>query len=185
MSKESLVIPLQEVINADTVQVGGMARQLSALIRAGYPVPAGGCITSEAYTWHVQENGLAGFIEHATGELTTCTAEQTRGILAGVREAIIHAPMPPGAEQQIRVFYRRLAARAVAVRSSATAEDLPEHSFAGQYDTILHVISEVQCLEAVKQCWASLWNERAVSCWRIHPGVMLLFKTDVIYWSRR
>jgi phosphoenolpyruvate synthase/pyruvate phosphate dikinase len=81
----------------------------------------------------------------------------------GAREAVATAPVPPDVETAVRGAYAAMGAGPVAVRSSATAEDLPFASFAGQQDSFLDVVGADAVLEAVRQCWASLWTDRAVS----------------------
>jgi pyruvate,water dikinase len=96
-----------------------------------------------------------------TAKLADAKHEGIRDILAGVRQAIIATPMADELVDQIRGHYEILKADRVAVRSSATAEDLPGHSFAGLYDTYLGVTGLDSCIKAVQKCWASLWTERA------------------------
>jgi pyruvate,water dikinase len=121
--------------------VGGKAANLGVLTGARLPVPPGFCVTTEAY----------------------------RRVAAGVpldevRAALLAVEIPADIADEIRTRYRELGADApVAVRSSATAEDLPFASFAGQQDTFLNVVGVDSVLEAVRRCWASLWTDRAVA----------------------
>jgi phosphohistidine swiveling domain-containing protein len=145
-----LVRSLDELTAADLAEAGGKGANLGELRRAGFPVPDGFVITTAAYALAAEAAGV-------TGE-TPATA---RVRLAGT-------PVPPGIADAVREAYRALGAPAVAVRSSATAEDLPDASFAGQQDTILGVRDDDAVLDAVRTCWASLWNDRAVAYRQTH-----------------
>jgi pyruvate,water dikinase len=96
-----------------------------------------------------------------TEKAASLNPEEKRALLEEIRESIFGAPMQKGLEEEIGDRLRGLGAAALAVRSSATAEDLPGCSFAGQYDTFLGITGLAGCLEAVRKCWASLWTERA------------------------
>jgi len=121
--------------------VGGKAANLGVLTAAGLPVPPGFCVTTEAYR------------------------RVAAGVpLAEVRDALLGVEIPADIADEIRTRYLELGAAApVAVRSSATAEDLPFASFAGQQDTFLNVVGVDSVLDAVRRCWASLWTDRAVA----------------------
>src|SRR2546430_801183 len=145
-----LVRSLDELTAADLPEVGGKGANLGELRRAGFPVPDGFVITTAAYA---RAGGSAG----VTGE-TPATA----------RVRLAASPVPAGIAVAVREAFRALGAPAVAVRSSATAEDLPDASFAGQQDTILGVTGEEAVIDAVRKCWASLWNDRAVAYRQTH-----------------
>ncbi|MCA1709900.1 MAG: phosphoenolpyruvate synthase, partial [Actinobacteria bacterium] len=131
--------------------VGGKAANLGELIRAGFPVPPGFCITTSAY----QQVAANAFDSGAPD--TGLIAEQAR-------TAILAAPVPTAIADAVERAYRALGDDVpVAVRSSATAEDLPWASFAGQQDTFLNIVGVDALLDAVRRCWASLWTDRAVS----------------------
>src|SRR5438045_1328024 len=140
-----LVRSLDELTAADTADAGGKGANLGELRRAECPVPEGFVITTASYALAAEAAGV-------TGE-TPATA----------RVRLAASPVPAGIAHAVREAYRALSASEVAVRSSATAEDLPDASFAGQQDTILDVAGEDAVLEAVRRCWASLWNDRAVA----------------------
>jgi pyruvate,water dikinase len=139
-----LVVPLAALGARDLPIAGGKGANLGELMRAGFPVPDGFVITTDAYVAAASAAGV--------------DPEDP----AGARARLLGTPMPPEIANAARDAYRALGGR-VAVRSSATAEDLPEASFAGQQDTILDVEGESALLDAVRRCWSSLWNERAVS----------------------
>ncbi|MEV4312857.1 PEP/pyruvate-binding domain-containing protein [Actinocrispum sp. NPDC049592] len=120
--------------------VGGKGANLGVLTNAGLPVPPGFCITTDAY-------------RRVAGD------DHTKA-----RDQILNAEIPPEIAEEITKAYEALGENIpVAVRSSATAEDLPFASFAGQQDTYLNIIGAQAVLEATRHCWASLWTERAVS----------------------
>ena len=140
--------------------VGGKAANLGELIRAGLPVPDGFCVTTAAYEQASQQAGL----EPILHELATTNAGDTARLeqfAAAARAALLAVTMPAAIVEAIREAYHE--PLPVAVRSSATAEDLPFASFAGQQETYLNVIGIDAVLDAVRRCWASLWTDRAVS----------------------
>ncbi|KOV79105.1 PEP/pyruvate-binding domain-containing protein [Nocardia sp. NRRL S-836] len=135
-----------EIDGTMTALVGGKAANLGELTRAGLPVPRGFCVTTDAYRVVAQ-----------AGELAATTPENAR-------RTVLETPVPLEVRDAVVACYRGLGDRvSVAVRSSATAEDLPFASFAGQQDTFLNVVGEDAVVDAVRRCWASLWTDRAVS----------------------
>ncbi|QFY07342.1 pyruvate, phosphate dikinase [Nonomuraea phyllanthi] len=148
-----LVLPLDDAA-ADLDTVGGKGASLARLVRAGLPVPGGFHVTTEAYRT---------FVAAFRGEIDAGDPERTAELFA-------RHEMPGAVAEEILRAYRALGEEvAVAVRSSATAEDLPEMSFAGQQDTYLNVRGD-GLLDAVRRCWASLWNARAIA-YRERNGV--------------
>ncbi|MCX6498676.1 MAG: phosphoenolpyruvate synthase, partial [Arthrobacter sp.] len=143
--------------------VGGKAANLGELIRAGLPVPAGFCLTTLAYRRATSTAGLdavhAGLAATAPDDLPRLAS-----LAADARRQVLAADVPADVAAAVRDAYAALGTDVpVAVRSSATAEDLPFASFAGQQDTFLNVVGVDAVLAAVRQCWASLWTDRAVS----------------------
>lgn len=136
---------LDEVEERDVDRVGGKGANLGRLLRLGLPVPPGFVVTTNAYRAVL-----------AAPDLAQTTPDQRRARLPTT-------PLPDDVSAAIRDAYQRLAAPAVAVRSSGTAEDLAAASFAGQHDTFLNVVGLEALLAAVRGCWASLWSERAVA----------------------
>ena len=133
--------------------VGGKAANLGELVSAGFAVPDGFCVTTPAYARVAESAGI--------GELLDGPED---GLAARARVAILAAPVPDDVAEAVLGTYRALGPDVpVAVRSSATAEDLPAASFAGQQDTYLDVVGADALLDAVRRCWASLWTDRAVS----------------------
>ena len=145
-----LVRSLDELTAADTADAGGKGANLGELRRAAFPVPDGFVITTASYALAAEAAGV------------------TVGTPATARVRLAASPVPAGIADAVREAYRALGAPEVAVRSSATAEDLPDASFAGQQDTMLGVSGEDAVLDAVRRCWASLWNDRAVAYRQSH-----------------
>ncbi len=152
--------------------VGGKGASLSRMVNAGLPVPVGFHITTEAYWLFVKENGLQRDILKAIDAVDATIPETLEAASKTIRELFVRAPIPLELANELMQAYDKLpgSAPAVAVRSSATAEDLPEASFAGQQDTYLNVIGPDVVLEAVRKCWASLWTARAIG-YRARRGI--------------
>jgi len=161
MDTEILCLEVQGVAGlgcfsrADIHKAGGKGSNLGELIQAGFHVPDGFVITTDVYDEFVQYNRLASIIAQAV------VGKSYDG--ASIKAAIERSLIPPDIEQEILEAYTHLGQGAVAVRSSATAEDLPGMAFAGQQDTYLNVIGPQALLDAVRKCWASLWSERAIA----------------------
>src|SRR5829696_384534 len=158
-SKEALidvfVVPLEWLGRDDLALAGGKGTNLGELVRLGIPVPDGFVVTTAAYDGFVAHNRLGETITRALRE------QQDNG--ATIRAAFERAPIPPEIERNILAAYREHGEGPVAVRSSATAEDLPEAAFAGQQDTFLNISDEQALLDSVRRCWASLWTDRAIA----------------------
>lgn len=160
-----MILGLEDIEPGSERGVGGKAANLARLLRLGFFVPPGFCVTGAAYRAHMNTHGLW---VRAREALEADSTSLTRA-LAQLRHAIAEAPLDESLAAAIRQGYVDLGAPHVAVRSSATAEDLPEHSFAGQHGTYF-VSDTLSCLERVKHCWASVWTERAVA-YRRHSDV--------------
>src|SRR6187431_1553925 len=142
---ERLAIPLSEIRAGDIAAAGGKGANLGELIAAGFQVPDGYVLTTDAYVAAARAAKVdAAKADDAGDRLRALTVP--RAIATAATEA-----------------YDALGGAKVAVRSSATAEDLPGASFAGQQDTYLGIEGHDALLDAVRRCWASLWNERAVA----------------------
>jgi pyruvate,water dikinase len=156
----------------DVALVGGKNASLGEMIRAlrplGVRVPDGFAITAEAYRRFLDANRLSRRISGALGSIDPADVEDLIATARRIRNDVLAAPLPEELAAEIGEAYRRLSHGSgpgdldVAVRSSATAEDLPGASFAGQHDSFLFVHGEVQLLDAVKRCFASLFNARAI-----------------------
>src|SRR5215210_3039048 len=160
-----LILPSSAIDSGALAVAGGKAANLGELVRAGFPVPAGFCITTAAYDLVAADAGL----EPTLAALAETRPEDTARLAELATEArsyLSDARVPDVLGRTIAEAYGDFGDGApvpVAVRSSATAEDLPQASFAGQQDTYLNVVGVQSVLDAVRRCWASLWTERAVS----------------------
>ena len=168
MSNYNYIKWFQEVGKNDVDIVGGKGANLGQLTQFGLPVPPGFCITAQAYTEFVNFAKLQKSISDIIDGLDVNDTEALNEAGDKVRKAIMNAPVKPIIEEEIRTVYREFASKLnlqeplVAVRSSATAEDLPDASFAGQQETFLYIFGEDELIKHVKKCWASLWNSRAI-----------------------
>jgi pyruvate,water dikinase len=159
-----------------TLQVaGGKGANLARLTRAGFPVPRGFIVPTAAYRAFVDANDLTGVIAASLMNLAPGDAAQLEAASAAICMAFSRGRMPEGAAAAICAAYESMAGEdtgdlAVAVRSSATLEDLPDLSFAGQQDTFLNVIGAPALLRAVVDCWSSLWTGRAIG-YRMRNGL--------------
>ena len=169
-----LILHLDDLGDGAAEATGPKAFALARMARLGLPVPPGFCVTGAAYRSHVEStfgNGLDGTL----ADLAQEGERDRRGeVLAGLRAAIRSAPLSGPLEAALTSAWRELVdlagAPSVAVRSSSTAEDLPDQSFAGQHDSFLGVVDLSGCLLAVRRCWASLWTERAYE-YRARNGI--------------
>lgn len=169
---ESHVVWFDEIGMADVPQVGGKNASLGEMTRSlktgGVRVPDGFATTAAAYRTFIEANGIdaamrARIAEYRAGEASL------RSTGEAIRELFLDSEFPEDIAESIRSHYRTLAERAgldrlsVAVRSSATAEDLPDASFAGQQETFLNISGERELLDACRRCYASLFTDRAIS----------------------
>jgi pyruvate,water dikinase len=177
MSQASHVLPLSALRKHDVATVGGKNSSLGELISqlsaAGVRVPGGFATTAAAFTEFLAHNNLTAKINEA---LSTLDVEDLNALTrtgAMVREWVTEAPLQPALENAIHSAYAELTKESpdasFAVRSSATAEDLPDASFAGQQETFLNIKGIDNVLVAIKHVFASLYNDRAIS-YRVHKG---------------
>jgi phosphohistidine swiveling domain-containing protein len=171
------VKPLEYVLPLETPEatletVGGKGASLSRLVAAGLPVPDGFHITTAAYRRFVAENNLQSGVLAGLEAVDLSQPSALEAASETIRAMFAQAKTPPDVAGAVAQAYAELAGRdpIVAVRSSATAEDLPEASFAGQQETYLNVRGAAEVLEAVKRCWASLWTARAIG-YRTRQGI--------------
>jgi pyruvate,water dikinase len=178
MSNDSLILDLARVRAADVASVGGKNASLGELISqlagAGVRGPGGFATTAQAYREFVAQNSLAARIAKRLEGLDAEDVTALKNAGEEIRRWMIAQPIPERLEREISAAYEKLADGAgtgasFAVRSSATAEDLPDASFAGQQETILNVHGREHLLDAVKRVLASLYNDRAIS-YRVHQG---------------
>ena len=144
--------------------VGGKGMSLAKMIQAGFPVPDGFHITTEAYRQFVTSNKLQTRILNALKDVDTTLPTSLETASATISRFFAESKIPNDIATSIITAYNAINnQQSVAVRSSATAEDLPEASFAGQQETFLNIRGEQALIEAVKKCWASLWTGRAIA----------------------
>ncbi len=170
---EDSVVWLEEVGKEDIAIVGGKGASLGEMLRAELPVPTGFAVTAQAFRRFLDENGISNEL-FSSLEVDVDNADVLRESEKNAKKIIMEAKIPADIEKSIRSKYKELCKREgneafVAVRSSATAEDLPDASFAGQQDTFLNIRGEKNVMEAVKKCWASLYGARAIY-YRVKQG---------------
>ncbi|MDI1477501.1 PEP/pyruvate-binding domain-containing protein [Polyangium sp. y55x31] len=162
MTTEGTVLPLSALDRSSLPIAGGKAANLGEMLRAGVPVPPGFVLTTSAFRAAAKAANIGPQLEElakAEPSDRACLA----ALAAEIRAALSSVTVPEAiAEACVRAYDAELGGAAVAVRSSATAEDLPDASFAGQQDTYLGVLGKDALLDAVRRCWASLFTERAV-----------------------
>lgn len=159
-------------ISAEEIElVGGKGANLGVMARAGFPVPPGFCVVAPAYREVIESSGLYPVIESILNKMDMKDPADVTRKSAEIRDLISRQPIPGEMSAEITRGYRSLgqelgladpAEVPVAIRSSATAEDLPTASFAGQQDTYLNIRGEEELLEHIRRCWASLWTARAI-----------------------
>jgi len=170
-------IPFAELGRHDVAVVGGknssLGEMIANLASAGVTVPGGYATTADAYREFLAQGGLDARIRDALATLDVDDVARLAATGAQIREWILSTPFPPRLQQEIVAGYDAMCEGgiepSVAVRSSATAEDLPEASFAGQQETLLNVRGRDQVVQAVHEVFASLFNDRAIA-YRVHQG---------------
>src|SRR5262245_19826386 len=165
-----LVCWLHELGKEDGALAGGKGANLGELLRAGLPVPPGFVVATDAYHLFVSANSLQPEIERLARDAPPGDMAALEGAARAVAALFDGGAMPALITAAVREAYARLREPPVAVRSSATAEDLPGASFAGQMETYLNVRGAEAVLAAVRRCWASLWTARALS-YRANQGI--------------
>lgn len=156
------IVWFNEVTKDDVPVVGGKGANLGEMTRAGIPVPPGFIVTADAYFDFLEKANLGDSITKLLEPLDVNNGKKLNQISAKVKKLIIDAGMPAELAADIKAAYAKLGGGLVAVRSSATAEDLPEASFAGQQSTFLNIQGEDEVVKSVVECWASLFESRAI-----------------------
>ncbi len=170
VKEKELVLWFEDVRNIDVSIVGGKNASLGEMIYSGLPVPPGFAVTAFSYERYIQEKNIAEQIYKLITETVTNPNDPKQYDTASkkIRELIEKTDMPKDIETAIRTAYKELNKRLelkdtfVAVRSSATAEDLPDASFAGQQETYLNVKGSDDLIDKVRKCWSSLFTPRAI-----------------------
>jgi len=157
---EPLILPLSTAPSLSLL--GGKGQSLANLVNHGFPVPDGFHVTTIAYRLFAESFGLDRVLNE-TSPVVINGQLDFRNMAELMAETVRSMPIPDELVAYLGQACRELGDVPLAVRSSATAEDLPDFSFAGQQDTYLNISGEVALLEAVQRCWASLWNEQAIS----------------------
>lgn len=165
----TLCLPLDSP-GATLAATGGKGLNLAKLAQAGFPVPGGFIVTTAGYDAFVTGAGLAGWMASEVAAIDAGNPESLNALSDRIRARFRESAMPSELAETIRAAYAELGQPKVAVRSSATAEDLPDFSFAGQQDTFLNVLGDDALLEAVRECWSSLWTARAIG-YRARNGI--------------
>ncbi|GHD59364.1 phosphoenolpyruvate synthase [Jeongeupia chitinilytica] len=168
------VIDFVHLRMTDVEYVGGknasLGEMISQLAEKGVRVPGGFATTAHAYRVFLAHNGLADRIDAAVSALDVDDVKALAEVGKQIRDWIVETPFPAELEAEIREHYAQLGEGVtVAVRSSATAEDLPDASFAGQQETYLNIVGVDNVLDAMKHVFASLYNDRAIA-YRVHKG---------------
>lgn len=169
-----------EIGMEDVPHVGGKSASLGEMTKAGVPVPFGFTTTADAYRFFIEHSKLESVLEKTLGELEDPEDTKTlQKVGKSIRETIEKARMPKELEKEIKEAYKKLTEKYqeeggsgepyVAIRSSATAEDLPDASFAGQQETYLNVTGADQVVKEVQECFASLFTDRAIY-YRVQKG---------------
>jgi pyruvate,water dikinase len=177
---EALVIPFEKLRMTDVEQVGGknasLGEMISQLADTGVRVPGGFATTAHAYRVFLAQSGLDAKINAALDALDVDDVNALVKTGAEIRQWVLDTPFPMELTIAITEQYQRLVAESTAdmsfaVRSSATAEDLPDASFAGQQETFLNIVGLENIMHAIKEVFASLYNDRAIS-YRVHKGFL-------------
>ncbi|MBV8465736.1 MAG: phosphoenolpyruvate synthase [Burkholderiales bacterium] len=175
---ESNVIWFDALRMTDVERVGGknasLGEMISQLAATGVRVPGGFATTAEAYRAFLAHDGLSAKIDAALTALDVDNVTELARVGKQIRQWVVETPFPAALDADIRTAFAKMEADSgatisVAVRSSATAEDLPDASFAGQQETFLNIVGIDNVLHAIKEVFASLYNDRAIS-YRVHKG---------------
>ena len=162
------VVKFEDLNKSDIGIAGGKGANLGELTQAGIPVPPGFVVTAQAYEKFMDEAGINDKVMSILDEIDINDTKALQADAEEIKKIIVEAPIPDDLVLYIREYYNELCQRVgeddtdVAIRSSATAEDLPEASFAGQQDTFLHVAGDDEVIEYIRKCWASLFEARAI-----------------------
>jgi len=158
-----LTLSFSEIRASNLPLVGGKGANLGEMTHAGFPISGGFCLTTAAFRQFMDGHPKADDIYQQLDGITANDVESVREVGTRIREALMNVSMPDEIADAVRHAWQETGVEhAYAVRSSATAEDLPDASFAGQQDTYLNIIGEESLMDAVRRCWVSLFTDRAI-----------------------
>lgn len=164
-SQEKSILWFDQISKEDVPIVGGKGANLGEMKKAGLPVPDGFVVTAEVYFYFIENTGIKKLISQKLSSFSGDDTKKLNSLSKEIKQAILKTSMPEKIAQYISIAYDKLCQgqeKFVAVRSSATAEDLPEASFAGQQATFLNQKGAEQVIKATQKCWASLFEPRAI-----------------------
>ncbi|NYT05241.1 MAG: phosphoenolpyruvate synthase [Methanomicrobiales archaeon] len=163
MSEVPNILWLEEIKKEDISSVGGKGASLGEMASIGLPVPGGFVVTAQAFRRFLVETGIEKTLFSRLEDLDVEDADELEQRSHEVKNLVMSVAVPASIKKDIQAAYKKMGtSTVVAVRSSATAEDLPDASFAGQQDTFLNIKGQNALLEAVHKCWASLYGARAI-----------------------
>lgn len=166
MSKSKFILDFSEIDKEDIALAGGKGANLGEMTQAGFPIPPGFVVSASAYRYFLEHNGFEKQIRAFLKTLNVGRPKELQGASEKIRSLMSKGGIPDDLKGEIVKKYRSmsgiLSEALVAVRSSATAEDLPDASFAGQQESFLNVRGEAYLLESVKKCWSSLFTPRSI-----------------------
>lgn len=166
MAAQKFTVFFKDIDKHDLPLVGGKGANLGEMTKAGFPVPNGFAVTVAGYDAFLEENNLIEFLNNTIKSVNVHNPEELENVSKTIQKKILSSNVPKDVGKDIINAYKKLSSRfshsLVAVRSSATAEDLPDASFAGQQASFLNVKGEANLIEAVRKCWASLFTARAI-----------------------
>lgn len=166
MTAKPLILFFKDIDKHDLPSVGGKGANLGEMTQAGFPVPDGFAVTVASYELFLEKNEMSKQLEEILKDLDVNDSEKLEKASKDIAKVINNGKFPEEVEKAIHKAYKKLSGRfksaQVAVRSSATAEDLPDASFAGQQATFLNIKGRKNLLKAVRECWASLFTARAI-----------------------
>ena len=163
MTNSTLILPFTQIRAKDLPLVGGKGANLGEMTHAGFPIPPGFCLTTAAFQQFIAACPDADEIYRLLDTAAPGDVATVRRVGEQVRQTLLAVPVSPEIETAVKEQWQQLGPNhAYAVRSSATAEDLPDASFAGQQDTYLNVIGAAALFDAIRRCWVSLFTDRAI-----------------------
>ncbi|MDD1652184.1 MAG: phosphoenolpyruvate synthase [Methanomicrobiales archaeon] len=163
MKKAPDILRIEEIQKEDIPSVGGKGASLGEMFSIGLPVPKAFVVTAQAFRRFLVETGIEDRLFATMADLNVEDSAALEEASRKAKELVLSVPVPSSLQKRIREAYKVMGSETVvAVRSSATAEDLPDASFAGQQETYLNILGEKDLQEAVRHCWASLYGGRAI-----------------------